>query len=84
MKKHKSSPGTWVEKDMFESKAFLSLQGFAPQLLILILAKRWFENHGRQGKEKRVCMNYDSIYFTYIEAKEKTRYHEITFYQGKR
>lgn len=70
-KKFKSPPGTWVEKEMFEAKAFLSLKGFAPQLLILFLAKRQFETHSRKGKQKRVCINCDSIYFTYIEANEK-------------
>ena len=70
-KKIKLPPGTWIEKEMFESKAYLSLKGFAPQLLILILARRQFRTHGRHGKQKRICINCDNIYFTYIEAKEK-------------
>jgi hypothetical protein len=70
-KKKKLPPGTWIERDMFESKAYLSLKGFAPQLLTLILSKRWFETVGRKGKEKRICINRDSITFTYIEAKTK-------------
>ena len=56
---------------MFESKAFLSLTGFAPQLLILILSKRQFVNHGRKGKQKKVCINCDSINITYTELKNK-------------
>lgn len=70
-KKTKVPPGTWIEREMFESKAFTALHGFAPQLLILFLAKRKFEVHGKPGKEKRNCVNRDSIHFTYIEAQEK-------------
>ena len=64
---HKSPPGTWIEREMFESKAFLSLKGFAPQLLILILAKRQFVTHGRSGRQKRVCTNCDKLNITYTE-----------------
>ena len=71
MAKPKLQPGTWIERDMFESKAFLSLKGFAPQLLILILSKRQFRYVGRHGKKKRICINCDSITFTYVEANEK-------------
>jgi hypothetical protein len=71
MGKTKLSPGTWVERDMFESIAFLSLKGFAPQLLILFLAKRQFQKYGRKGKEKKVCVNRDSLTFTFVEAKKK-------------
>ena len=70
-KKTKAAPGTWIEREMFESKAFVALKGFAPQLLILFLAKRKIETRGKQGKQKRVCVNHDSLHFTYIEAKEK-------------
>ncbi len=70
-RKYKLSPGTWIEREMFESRAFLSLKGFAPQLLILILAKRQFETHGRNGKEKRICTNCDKINITYTEFKNK-------------
>jgi hypothetical protein len=71
MGKKKLRPGTWVERNLFQSKSFLSLKGFAPQLLILFLAKRRFETVGRDGKQKRICVNCDSIAFTYIEAKNK-------------
>ena len=70
-KKTKFQPGTWIEREMFESKAYISLKGFAPQLLTLFLAKRYFEFQGRKGKQKRICTNYDSINFTYIEANKK-------------
>ena len=71
MANHKLPPGTWIEREMFESKAFLSLKGFAPQLLILILAKRQFITHGRPGRQKKVCTNCDRINITYTEFKNK-------------
>ena len=67
----KLAPGTWIERDRFESKAYLALTGFAPQLLTLILAKRQFENHGRKGKQKRICINCDKLNITYTEFKNK-------------
>ncbi|MFZ7125490.1 MAG: hypothetical protein ACOWWM_04955 [Desulfobacterales bacterium] len=70
-KKYKTPPGTWLERGLFESTAFNALKGWAPQLLVLILAKRRFENCGRKGKDKRVCMNGNAITFTYIEAEKK-------------
>ena len=70
MKQYKSG-GTFVERDMFESPAYLSLKGFAPQLLIIVLGKRKFDNHGRKGKEKRVCTNCDKLHITYTEFKNE-------------
>ena len=69
-KKYKSG-GTFIEREMFESKAFLSLTGFAPQLLILILGKRQFVTHGRRGRQKRICTNCDKLNITYTEFKNK-------------
>jgi hypothetical protein len=69
-KKYKSG-GTWIEREMLESEAYLSLNGFAPQLLCLILLKRQFENHGRKGKQKRICLNCDKLNITYTEFKSK-------------
>ncbi len=71
MANHKLPPGTWIEREMFESKAFLSLKGFAPQLLILILAKRQFVTHGRRGRQKKICTNCDKLNITYTEFKNK-------------
>jgi hypothetical protein len=70
-KKPKLPPGTWVERDLFGSKAFISLKGAAPQVLILFLSKRIIKNVGRNGKQKWICINCDSISFTYIEAEKK-------------
>lgn len=70
-KKYKLPAGTWIERDLFNSKAFINLTGFAPQLLILFYAKRQFENTGgKSGKKKRICLNHDNLTFTQIEAKK--------------
>ncbi len=69
-KKYKSG-GTFIDREMLESKAYLALTGFAPQLLSLILLKRQFQNHGRKGKQKRVCINCDKLNITYTEFKSK-------------
>jgi hypothetical protein len=72
MGKYKFPPGTWVERELFESKAFLALRGVSPQVLILLLGKRQFRKIGGKGKrQKMVCSNCDSIHLTYIEAWEK-------------
>ena len=71
MAKRKLSPGTWFEREMFESKAYIDLKGFAPQLLTLFLAKRQFAKHGRNGKQKHICVNRDQLVFTYLEAEKK-------------
>jgi hypothetical protein len=70
-KKVKLPPGTWLERDLFQSKAYLSLRGFAPQLLTLLLAKRQFSTVGKKGHEKKICLNCDSLVLTYIEAEKK-------------
>jgi hypothetical protein len=81
-KKYKVPPGTWIEREMFESKAFLSLKGFAPQLLILILGKRQFAKYKmKSGREKRIYTNCDSLNFTYTEARNK---YKITIPRLKR
>lgn len=66
-----AKPGTWIEREMFESKAYLSLTGFAPQLLVLFLSKRQFAKHGRKGKVKRTLINHNNITMTYIELEKK-------------
>ena len=71
MKNYKLSPGTWFEREMFESRAYISLKGFAPQLLVLILGKRQFIKHGKKGREKRICTNCDRINITYAEFSNK-------------
>jgi hypothetical protein len=63
--------GTWVEERMYESRAFLALQGSAAQLLILFLGKRTFDRVGKKHNKKYECVNSDSIPFTYVEAQKK-------------
>jgi hypothetical protein len=70
-KTFKSSPGTWLERDLFESQAYLALRGFAPQLLTLLLGKRQFERRGKTGRETMACINCDSLVLTYVEAENK-------------
>jgi len=67
-KKYKSG-GTFIERELFESKAYLALKGFAPQLLTLVLGKRQFKMEGRRGKQKRVCINCGCLNITYTEFK---------------
>ena len=59
-RKKKAPSGTWFEREMFTSRAYLELTGFASQLLVLFLAKRDID------KERKV-RNKNSITMTYIE-----------------
>ena len=71
MGKPKSPPGTWVERDLSKSKAFISLKGLAPQVLVLFLGKRHMKliKHGK--REEWICTNCDDLNFTYIEAEKE-------------
>lgn len=71
MAKPKFPSGTWVERDLFQSQAFLSLGGCAPQVLIIFLGKRIIRTAGRNGKQKRFCENCNSLKFSYLEAEKK-------------
>ena len=55
--------GTFVERDLFESPAFVALSGVAPQMLIYILGKRDF----KKTNKSRICVNEDQIKLSYIE-----------------
>lgn len=57
----KAAPGTWLERNLFCSRAYLELTGFAPQLLIIFLSKRDMSN------PRRIVMNKDSITMTFKE-----------------
>lgn len=66
--------GAFVDALLLESKAYLSLVGIAPQVLMLIMLKRQFEkvHAGKPGKVgNRTCVNSNSLSLTYIEAKKK-------------
>ena len=72
MAKRKLNSGTWIERELFRSKSFLSLRGFAPQLLVLILGKRDMQYiSDRKGKKgHHQCVNCDRLTITYLELKQ--------------
>jgi hypothetical protein len=59
-KKGKLKSGTWIKRDMCMSRAYLSLTGFAPQLLSLFLLKRDFTANFE-------CRNCHNLTMTYAE-----------------
>lgn len=71
MSSKKKPDRIWIFIDLINSKAFNSLTGYAPQLVIHVLKKRKFENHKSNSKQKRndhwICVNSDSLNLTYIE-----------------
>ena len=71
----KKLPGKiWIDREMFQSKAFIELKGFAPQLLVLVLGKRQYEKVGRRGKERWILTNGDKINITYTEFSNKKKF----------
>ncbi len=58
--------GTFIERDLFESDAFLALRGVAPQMLIYLLGKRFFKKT-RRGK---FCENQNELTLSYAELKK--------------
>lgn len=67
-KKPKLPTGTWVERDMFKSKAFWALKGSAPQLLIMFLGKRWRDKSpDKKGVKEIKWTNLNSLTVTYKE-----------------
>lgn len=69
-KKHiGSGKGTFVERDLFESPAFISLGGVAPQMLIYFLGKRDIRKLNKNSKA-RTCVNEDNLKFSYIELEK--------------
>ena len=74
----KEAAGTYLHRDLFESKAFMALKGVAPQLLVILMGKRYFtELNG-----KKTCTNADSLSFSYIEAKNKYGITQPRFTRG--
>lgn len=67
-KKRKLPPGTWVERNLMRSKAFLSLRGCAPQLLVLFLAKRTRKTvTDKKGANSYDWTNLNNLRMTYAE-----------------
>jgi hypothetical protein len=58
--------GTFVERELFESPAFIALVGVAPQMLIYILGKREM----RQTSKSRICVNANELKLSYIELEK--------------
>jgi hypothetical protein len=71
MGKTKLPPGTWIERTLFRSKAYLSLKGCAPQVLLLFYGKRHMKRIKHGKREEWVCTNGDELSFTYIEAEKE-------------
>jgi hypothetical protein len=70
-KKNKVPAGTWIERELFKSRAYMALRGCAPQVLTIFLGKRYFRSGGKKDRTERECTNCDSLTFTYIEAQKK-------------
>ncbi len=73
----KAAPGTWVERDLFNSRAFHDLSGFAPQLLILFLGKRDISSD-------KLVRNKDAITMTFAELEGFYMSHESIGLRGLR
>jgi len=75
MAKTKLQPGTFVYREMIHSKAYLSLKGFAPQLLLLFLLERGRETvKDKKGVKFKAWID-DNLTMPYATL-EKT--HSIT------
>ena len=69
-KKHVGNgKGTFVERDLFESPAFIALGGVAPQMLIYLLGERIFKKPHKKS-QTRTCVNEDNLTFSYTELKK--------------
>ena len=80
-KKPKLPSGTWVERELFNSKAFWALKGAAPQLLIRFLGKRRSPQvKDKKGQKINTWVNLNSITMTYVEL-ERLWYHEWKTYK---
>jgi hypothetical protein len=62
--------GAYFPKEILQSEAYLALKGIATQVLGLFMLKRQFERIPvpKRGKEKKKCVNDQSLSLTYIEA----------------
>ncbi len=58
--------GTFIERDLFESPAFISLGGVAPQMLVYLLGKREFQ----KTKNTRICVNANELKLSYRELQK--------------
>jgi hypothetical protein len=63
--RRKAEPGTWLERAMFESPAWLALNGTEKSILVFLLGKRSFH------KQTLRCLNCDNLTLTYTELQRK-------------
>jgi len=56
-------------RDLFKSKAWVSLTGKAVQIYLLFLTKRRMTTIKHKGQKKRICENCHELEFPYLEAK---------------
>jgi len=63
--------GIFIERELYQSKAFNHLTGFSPQLLFHFLDKRYFKRIKQGKKKKYVCTNPDNIRLSYAELKRR-------------
>ena len=72
-KKEKSNgygKGTWVDTQLFLSKAFISLTGKGAQVLLMFLGKRQFGTVKDKGnKKQKIRIDENKFFFTLKEAK---------------
>jgi DNA-binding MarR family transcriptional regulator len=68
----KAYKAIYLEREMLESKAFLSLTGAAMHVLLQFYCRKQVKNVGkRNGRKSFDITNNGKIVFTYSEAKEK-------------
>lgn len=67
--KNKFSPGTFLERSMYQSPAWFALNGTEKSILLLFLDKRSIH------KQTKECLNCESLILTY---KEVSRLYEIS------
>lgn len=65
----KALPILVIERNLFTSKAWLSLNGIAPQVYFLFLCRKQMDKIGKKGHEKWICTNSREIIFTIRMAK---------------
>lgn len=68
--------------EIFNSPAWLSLTGIAPQLYILFLLRRRSTKMGKKGHQKNVITNGRELEFTYRDANEKYGITERRFHKA--
>jgi len=82
MKKRKNG-GTFLDREMYQSPAFMSLKTFSTKLIILLLDKRMRESESQAktkkgNRRKPRFVNLDNIRMTYGELEKKYGVHPQT------